>query len=213
MARTFKVYNGDALLKQGLSPLNITGLTPLTTYNLTISALDGTESNRVSVPTFRTLGENIMKPLKASNFTTVNGCTLTQEGDVINLTSDGTARIQALTPTSTTTGNSVLTKPVVAGKTYKLAGKVKFKTGYTPNVDPLKSFTMILTGNSPSTRLINTSMPIKVSTSDFVEFSGTVGITGDPSIFATYFLGLQSDNASERFTGTIYLKDLELRGV
>lgn len=55
MARTFKVYNGDAVIKQGASPLAITGLTASTKYDLKISAVeDGKESVKVAVPTFTT---------------------------------------------------------------------------------------------------------------------------------------------------------------
>lgn len=55
MARTFKVYNGDAVIKQGASPLAITGLTASTKYDLKISAFeDGKESAKVAVPSFTT---------------------------------------------------------------------------------------------------------------------------------------------------------------
>lgn len=58
MARTFKVYNGEQVIKEGASPLAITGLTASTTYNLKISAVeDGKESEKVAVPEFTTLAE------------------------------------------------------------------------------------------------------------------------------------------------------------
>lgn len=58
MTRTFKVYNGDQVIKEGASPLAITGLTASTTYNLKISAVeDGKESAKVDVPEFTTLAE------------------------------------------------------------------------------------------------------------------------------------------------------------
>lgn len=58
MTRTFKVYNGDQVIKEGASPLAITGLTASTTYNFKISAVeDGKESVKVDVPEFTTLAE------------------------------------------------------------------------------------------------------------------------------------------------------------
>lgn len=58
MARTFKVYNGEQVIKEGASPLAITGLTASTKYNLKISAVeDGKESTKVDVPEFTTLVE------------------------------------------------------------------------------------------------------------------------------------------------------------
>lgn len=55
MARTFKVYNGTEVIKEGASPLALTGLTASTNYNLKISAVeDGKESDKVDVPEFTT---------------------------------------------------------------------------------------------------------------------------------------------------------------
>lgn len=55
MARTFKVYNGTEVIKEGASPLALTGLTASTNYNLKISAVeDGKESEKVDVPEFTT---------------------------------------------------------------------------------------------------------------------------------------------------------------
>lgn len=55
MARTFKVYNGTEVIKEGASPLALTGLTASTKYNLKISAVeDGKESDKVDVPEFTT---------------------------------------------------------------------------------------------------------------------------------------------------------------
>lgn len=208
MARTFNIYDGDNLIKSGLSPLELQQLTPDTNYNLKISASEFmSESEKIAVPTFRTLPENILRPLKASDFTTVKGATLTDDGDAIKLTSTGAERIQCYTPPTT---NSVLTKPLVTGKTYRLSGKVKFDEGYSPAENPLRSFLLVITGMSPSTRLIITRTPVTVSTTDYVEFSGEVGITGDTSIFTNYYLIMQSDTSSERFTGTIRVKDFKL---
>lgn len=58
MTRTFKVYNGEQVIKEGASPLVITDLTASTQYNLKISAVeDGKESAKVDVPEFTTLAE------------------------------------------------------------------------------------------------------------------------------------------------------------
>lgn len=55
MVRTFKVYNGTEVIKEGASPLALTGLTASTNYNLKISAVeDGKESDKVDVPEFTT---------------------------------------------------------------------------------------------------------------------------------------------------------------
>lgn len=208
MPRTFNIYDGDNLIKSGLSPLELQQLTPDTNYNLKISASEFmSESEKIAVPTFRTLPENILRPLKASDFTIVRGATLTDDGEAIKLTSDGTERIQCYTPPNS---NSVLTKPLVTGKTYRLSGKVKFDEGYSPTEIPLRSFVLVMTGMSPSTRLIVTRTPIPVSTTEYLEFSGEVGITGDTSIFTNYYLIMQSDNGTERFTGTIRVKDFKL---
>lgn len=58
MGRTFKVYNDEEVIKEGASPLAITGLTPSTKYDLKISAVeDGKESEQVAVPSFTTTAE------------------------------------------------------------------------------------------------------------------------------------------------------------
>lgn len=211
MTRTFNVYNGDTLIKSGLSPLELQQLEPDTTYDLKISASEFmSESEKVDVPLFRTLPENILRKLKAKDFSTVNGATLVDDGDALKITSDGTSRIQMYTPATT---NSVLTKPLVTGKTYRLSAKIKFDEGYSPTETPLKSFLLVITGMSPSTRLIVTRTPVSVSTSEYLEFSGEVGITGDVSKFTNYYLIIQSDTLSERFRGTVRIKDLYLNEV
>lgn len=211
MARTFNVYNGDTLIKSGLSPLELQQLEPDTTYDLKISASEFlSESEKVTVPVFKTMPENILRPLTAKDFTIVRGATLSDDGNVLKLTSDGTERIQLYTPPTT---NSVLTKPLVKGKTYRISAKIKFDEGYLPVDQPLRSFLLIIVGMSPSTRLILTRTPVPVNTNEYIEFSGEVGITGDTSGFTNYYLIMQSDNGTERFTGTVRIKDMELREV
>lgn len=61
MVREFRVYNKDELLMEGASPLNLSNLTPHTTYDLEIATWDGKlESERVSVPKFTTLREQLV---------------------------------------------------------------------------------------------------------------------------------------------------------
>lgn len=55
MARTFRIYNGSDMLKEGASPNVLSSLEPATIYNLSISAVeDGIESAKVDVPEFTT---------------------------------------------------------------------------------------------------------------------------------------------------------------
>lgn len=62
MARTFNIYEGDNLIKSGLSPLELQQLTQDTTYNLKISANEeGRESDTVPIPQFKTLTTNLLK--------------------------------------------------------------------------------------------------------------------------------------------------------
>lgn len=62
MVREFRVYNKGQLLMEGASPLDISNLTPHTTYNLEIATWDGKlESERVPVPQFTTLREQLVQ--------------------------------------------------------------------------------------------------------------------------------------------------------
>lgn len=55
MARTFRIYNGSDLLKEGASLNVLDDLKPATKYNLSISVVeDGKESAKVAVPEFTT---------------------------------------------------------------------------------------------------------------------------------------------------------------
>lgn len=55
MARTFRIYNGSDMLKEGASLNVLSSLEPATKYNLSISAVeDGIESAKVDVPEFTT---------------------------------------------------------------------------------------------------------------------------------------------------------------
>lgn len=60
MTRTFKVYKGSDVIKEGVSPITLTALTGSTKYDLQISAVeDGRESDKVDVPSFTTLAPNV----------------------------------------------------------------------------------------------------------------------------------------------------------
>lgn len=55
MARTFRIYNGSDMLKEGTSLNVLDDLKPATKYNLSISVVeDGKESAKVAVPEFTT---------------------------------------------------------------------------------------------------------------------------------------------------------------
>lgn len=62
MVREFRIYNKGQLLMEGASPLDISNLTPHTTYNLEIASWDGKlESERVPVPQFTALREQLVQ--------------------------------------------------------------------------------------------------------------------------------------------------------
>ena len=62
MVREFRVYSKDQLLMEGASPLDLTNLTPHTTYDLEITTWDGKlESERVPVPQFKTDREQLVQ--------------------------------------------------------------------------------------------------------------------------------------------------------
>lgn len=55
MARTFRIYDGSDVIKEGASLNVLDGLKPATKYNLSISVVeDGKESAKVAVPEFTT---------------------------------------------------------------------------------------------------------------------------------------------------------------
>lgn len=212
MARTFNVYNGDTLIKSGLSPLELQQLEPDTTYDLKISASEFmSESEKVAVPRFNTLPINHLRKIVASDFTTVNGATLTDDGETLKITSDGTGRMQMVTPTAR---NNVITTPLVQGKTYKLVADIKVEEGYSGTPIPLNSFKIILSGNTTeANRLILTANPIEISTTEYKKMSGIATISGDISKVNNYYLIIQSDNSAERFTGTLRIKNIQVNEV
>lgn len=55
MARTFRIYDGSDVIKEGASLNVLDGLKPATKYNLSISVVeDGKESAKVAIPEFTT---------------------------------------------------------------------------------------------------------------------------------------------------------------
>lgn len=60
MARTFRIYNGSDMIKEGASLNVLDDLKPATKYNLFISVVeDGKESAKVAVPEFTTKAATI----------------------------------------------------------------------------------------------------------------------------------------------------------
>ncbi|WP_342512258.1 putative Ig domain-containing protein [Sporosarcina sp. FSL K6-1522] len=59
MAETFKIYKGATMVKEGVSPLAITGIAPNTAVAKgdyqAVRVLDGKESAKVDIPAFTTL--------------------------------------------------------------------------------------------------------------------------------------------------------------
>lgn len=215
MVRTFNIYDGDNLIKSGLSPLELQQLTPDTTYNLMLSASEFmSESERVPVPTFTTDLLNHLRQLQRSDFTTVNGATITDEqGGILKITSDGTQRIVMYTNQTT---NNVLSTPITQGTTYTLSGEIKLDEGYSGTPSPLNTFNIALYGFSGSgTRLIFTANPIELSTTEYKTIKGTATISTDLSRITNYYIQIQHNigNGDERFTGTMRIKNIKLTEV
>lgn len=217
MAREFKLYKGSDFIKQGTSPLQVTGLETGTIYPegyFKLSAYDTiyeNESAKVDVPTFTTLYTNHLRQLQRSDFTTVNGATMEDEdGGILKITSDGTARIVINTNASSSSAN-VLSTPIQQGKTYTLSADIKLDEGFSGTPSPLNSFKIALSGYSGSgSRLIFTSNPIELSTIYYKKMKGTATISADLSSITNYYLQIQHDSGTERFTGTLRLKNLQV---
>ena len=215
MAREFKLYKGSDFIKQGTSPLQVTGLETGTIYPegyFKLSAYDTiyeNESAKVDVPEFTTLYTNHLRQLQRSDFTSVNGATMEdEEGGILKITSDGSARIVMNTPTNT---NSVLSTPIQQGKTYTLSAQIKLEPGYSGTPSPLNSFKVILSGYSGTgQRLIFTANPIELSTTEYKTMIGVATISADISLITNYYIALSMNDATERFTGTLSLKNIQL---
>lgn len=217
MPREFKLYKGVEFIKQGVSPLEVTNLSTGTVYPkgyFQLSAYDtltAAESSKVDVPEFTTLYTNHLRQLQRSDFTTVNGATMTDEpGGVLKITSDGTQRIVMYTNQTT---NNVLSTPIKKGTTYTLSAEIKLDEGYSGTPTPLNTFNIALYGFSGSgARLIYTANPIELSTSEYKKMKGTATISADLSIITNYYIQIQHNigNGDERFTGTLRLKNIQL---
>lgn len=214
MAREFKLYKGSEFIKQGTSPLQVNGLETGTIYPegyFKLSAYDTiyeNESAKVDVPEFTTLYTNHLRTLTPADFTTIKGGTLEQDGQSLKITSDGTARMQMLT---TTSSNTALTTPLQQGKTYTLSADIKLDEGYSGTPTPLRSFKLILASYSTTTnREIVTANPFELSTTEYKKMKGTATIIGDVSQIKNYYFIIQVDSGEERFTGTLRLKNLQV---
>lgn len=214
MAREFKLYKGLDLIKQGVSPLEVTNLSTGTIYPegyFKLSAYDTiyeNESAKVDVPEFTTLYTNHLRTLTPADFTIIKGGTLEQDGQSLKVTSDGTARMQMMT---TTSSNTVLTTPLQQGKTYTLSADIKLDEGYSGTPSPLRSFKLILASYATTTnREIVTANPFELSTTEYKKMKGTATIIGDVSQIKNYYFIIQVDNGEERFTGTLRLKNLQV---
>lgn len=215
MAREFKLYKGSEFIKQGTSPLQVTGLDTGTIYPegyFKLSAYDTiyeNESAKVDVPEFTTLYTNHLRQLQRSDFTNVNGATMTDEqGGILKITSEGTARMQMMT---TISSNTVLTTPLQQGKTYTLSADIKLDEGYSGTPSPLRTFKLVLASYSTTTnREIVTANPFELSTTEYKKMKGTATIIGDVSQIKNYYFIIQVDNGEERFTGTLRLKNFQV---
>lgn len=128
MSRQFKLYKGSDFIKQGESPLQVTGLETGTIYPegyFQLSAYDTVyenESAKVDVPEFTTTFVNKILPITASKFTgKTAGTTVVDDSEGIKIVSDGTSRIQAYT----TVTQPVTDTMVLEGKTYTFSVKIK----------------------------------------------------------------------------------------
>lgn len=213
MVRTFNIYDGENLIKSGLSPLELQQLQPETTYNLKISASEFmSESEKIAVPAFTTDLRNYLRQLSTSDFISINGATMEDEaGGILKITSDGTARVVMNTATNR---NSVLSTPIEQGKRYQLSAQIKLDEGYSGTPSPLNSFKVILSGYSGTgQRLVLTANPIELSTTEYKTMSGVATISTDISLITNYYLAISMDAAAERFTGTLRMKNFKLTEV
>lgn len=216
MADKFRIYRNGTVLKEGLSPLVIDNLQRGTIYPegyFTATRVIGKgESLYEPVPMITTAFTNMLKPITVSSFVSVNGATFSDETTGLKIVSDGTGRILSNT---NATGN-ILAKPLEQGKTYTLSAKIKVDEGYSwqpSNGRPLSSFKIVLnarTDDNTTTRTIFTANPFLVSTDKWERMEGTATITADPTLWTKYYIVVQFDNATERFTGTIHMKEFQL---
>lgn len=203
MARTFNVYNGDTLIKRGLSPLELQQLEPDTTYDLKISASEFmSESEKVAVPLFKTLPQNILPQVTAKTFTLGTGATVKDgvDGEVI-FTLDGTNQLLKY---DTTFKLPQLTE----GKTYKLSVDIKFHNDVVGDVRNLRLSYNYIPGGAV---MLETPRPITDTTKDkWIKIQGTKNIKYEPNTPTLWYLVFQDLIISNRITGTISLKNFQV---
>lgn len=208
MAREFKLYKGSEFIKQGTSPLQVTGLETGTIYPegyFKLSAYDTiyeNESAKVDVPEFTTLYTNILPPVTAKAFTLGTGATVKDgtEGEVI-FTLDGTNQLLKY---DTTLKLPQLTE----GKTYTISADIKFHSDIVGDVRNLRLSYNYLPGGAV---MLETTRPITDVTKDkWIKIKGTNTIKYGTNPPTSWYLVFQEVVVSNRITGTISLKNFQV---
>lgn len=203
MARTFNIYDGDNLIKSGLSPLELQQLTPDTNYNLKISASEFmSESEKIAVPTFRTLPENILPSVTAKTFTLGTGATVKDgaDGEVI-FTLDGANQLLKY---DTTFKLPQLTE----GKTYTISADIKFHSDIVGDVRNLRLSYNYLPGGEV---VLETPRPIAdVTTNKWIKIEGTKTIQYGKNPPSSWYLLVQDVIISNRIKGTISINNFQV---
>lgn len=208
MAREFKLYKGSEFIKQGTSPLQVTGLETGTIYPegyFKLSAYDTiyeNESAKVDVPEFTTLYTNILPSVAAKAFTLGTGATVKDgtEGEVI-FTLDGTNQLLKY---DTTFKLPQLTE----GKTYTISADIKFHSDIVGDVRNLRLSYNYLPGGEV---MLQTTRPIADVTKDkWLKIKGTNTIKYGANPPNSWYLVLQDVITSNRITGTISIKNFQV---
>lgn len=208
MAREFKVYHGSELIKQGTSPLQVTGLETGTIYPegyFQLSAYDTlyeNESAKVDVPGFTTLYTNILPPVTAKTFSLGDGATTKDgtDGEVI-FTLNGTNQLLKY---DTTLKLPQLTE----GKNYTISADIKFHSDIVGDVRNLRLSYNYLPGGEP---VLQTTTPIPDTTKDkWIKIKGTNTIKYGLNPPSSWYLLLRDIMTANRISGTISLKNFQV---
>lgn len=145
MTKTLKVYNGATVLKEGASPLKITGLTPEKTYNLECAWVEnGVESTKTAVPAFTTKASTVAVTGVTTNptSTTLN----IGQGADINVT---VAPANATNKTFTVEGvNNAIATHTISGSKVRFTGVAQGTfTATVKTADGAKTATIAVTVN------------------------------------------------------------------
>lgn len=208
MAREFKLYKGSEFIKQGTSPLQVTGLDTGTIYPkgyFQLSAYDTTyenESQKVDVPEFTTLYTNILPPVTAENFSLGDGATTKDgiEGEVV-FTLDGTNQLLKYDTRSKL-------PQLTDGKTYTISADIKFHSDIVGDVRNLRLSYNYLPGGEP---VLQTTTPIPDTTPEtWIKIKGTKAIKYGTNPPTSWYLLLRDMMTANRVTGTISLKNFQV---